>query len=211
MQAGGGRVSVAAADLSDHAGLLRAVASILERTGGIDILVNNSGGPPPTCAAGVPANIWREQFEAIALSAISLTDAILPGMRANKWGRILTIASSGVIEPHAHIGLSNALRSSLVGWSKTLAAEVAADGITVNMLIPGFIATDRLRAIDQHTAKTQNIELDEFAAVNAARIPVGRYGSIEEFGAVAAFLASDLASYVTGTMQRVDGGAIRSV
>lgn len=204
-------VSTIVADLSDREGLLNAVGEAAAGAKGIDILVNNSGGPPPSGAAGIDAAVWRAQFEMMVVSVIALTDAVLPGMRKRGWGRILTIASSGVVEPNPLIGLSNALRSTLVGWSKTLATEVAPDGVTVNLLLPGWIETDRLREIDRASSHALGSAVETAAQSNIARIPVGRYGSVEEFGAVAAFLASEQASYVTGSMIRIDGGAIRSV
>jgi len=200
-----------AADLADRAALAGAFATIEARLGGVDILVNNSGGPPPSGVSGIDPELWRRHFEMMVLNIIGLTDLALPGMRARGWGRILTVASSSVIQPIAAIGLSNALRSTLVGWSKTLAGEVGRFGITVNMLLPGRIATQRIIQLDNATAAKQGKTPAEIAEHSAAEIPVGRYGTIEEFGAVAAFLAGVPASYVTGSMIRIDGGATRSV
>jgi 3-oxoacyl-[acyl-carrier protein] reductase len=132
-------------------------------------------------------------------------------MRARRWGRIITIASSGVVQPIANLGISNALRSSLVAWSKTLSSEVAADGVTVNVILPGRIHTERVDEMDAFAAKQQNKSIAEVARASQAAIPMGRYGTVGEFAAVAAFLASDLASYVTGSLLRVDGGYIRSI
>ncbi len=207
----GRQIFAADGDLADPRSMERTVNRVQSEFGGIDILVNNSGGPPPTGASGVGAEQWRRQFEQMVLSIISLTDLVLPAMRAARWGRIMTVASSGVIEPHAMIGMSNTLRSALVGWSKTLAAEVARDGVTVNILLPGWIASERLRQIDEAKAQKENRRVDEAVMDNISRIPVGRYGTVEEFGAVAAFIASERASYMTGSMIRIDGGAIRSV
>jgi 3-oxoacyl-[acyl-carrier protein] reductase len=207
----GSRAFGVAGDLATTGSVLAAYAQVEARLGGVDILINNSGGPPPTPVSGVASDLWRSQFEAMVLAIISLTDRVVPGMRAQGWGRILTIASSGVIQPLAAIGISNTLRSALVGWSKTLSGEVAADGITVNMLIPGFIETSRLIEIDRVKAKAQNKPLEQVAAETQKSIPIGRYGTVEEFGAVAAFLASTKASYVTGSLMRIDGGVIRSV
>lgn len=200
-----------AGDLASAGSVLAAYERAETQLGGIDILINNSGGPPPTPVSGVASDLWRAQFEAMVLAIISLTDRALPGMRTRRWGRVLTVASSGVIQPLAAIGISNTLRSALVGWSKTLAGEVAGDGVTVNMLIPGFIETARLLEIDKVKAERQKISLEQVAADTKRSIPIGRYGSVEEFGAVAAFLASAKASYVTGSLMRIDGGMIRSV
>ncbi len=201
-----------AADLADHDAVLRAVDRAEQALGGrIDILVNNSGGPPPSGAAGVDPALWAVQFQTMVLSVFRVTDCLLPGMRARRWGRVLTIASTTVIEPIPTLGMSNTLRSALVGWSKTLASEVARDGVTVNMLLPGRVATDRTAFLDGATAERQGKTADAVQAERAAEIPAGRYGTTEEFGAVAAFLASERAGFVTGSMIRVDGGAVRSV
>jgi 3-oxoacyl-[acyl-carrier protein] reductase len=132
-------------------------------------------------------------------------------MKAAGWGRVLTNASAGVVSPLPNLAMSNTLRSSLVGWSKTLSTEVARHGITVNMVLPGRIASDRTRAIDENKSKQQGIPLDEVERQSKALIPMGRYGDLKEYGAAVAFLASEKASYITGTMLRVDGGLISSV
>jgi 3-oxoacyl-[acyl-carrier protein] reductase len=207
----GGKVLTLAADLADRASLDRAVETIIAEWGGVDILINNSGGPPPSGAANIAPSVWRSQFEAMVLNIIGLTDLLLPGMRERRWGRILTVASSGVVQPIPTIGVSNTLRSALVGWSKTLAGEVGGDGVTVNMLLPGRIATSRVAAIDQAAAKREGKTEAEIAERSKKDIPVGRYGKIEEIGAVATFLASERAAYVTGSLIRIDGGMIRSI
>lgn len=208
---GPGRAVACAADLNDWTSLNTAIIKAGDQLGGIDILLNNSGGPPPSGVSNVAPELWRDQFEAMVLSLMRTTDHLIPTMRAKGWGRILTIASSTVIEPNPVLGVSNTLRSALVGWSKTLAGEVARDGITVNLLLPGRIATDRLTELDQAAAEQAGVDRATIAASRAASIPVGRYGTPEEFAAVAAFLASPRAAYVTGTMQRIDGGALVSV
>jgi 3-oxoacyl-[acyl-carrier protein] reductase len=200
-----------AADLADRAALAAAFAAIESKLGGVDILVNNSGGPPPSGVSAIDPELWRRQFEMMVLNVIGLTDLAVPGMKSRSWGRVMTVASSAVIQPIPSIGVSNTLRSALVGWSKTLAGEVGRFGITVNMLLPGRIATQRVAQIDATVAAAQGKTQAEIAARSAAEIPVGRYGTIEEFGAVAAFLASPKAAYVTGSMIRIDGGATRSV
>jgi 3-oxoacyl-[acyl-carrier protein] reductase len=132
-------------------------------------------------------------------------------MRERGFGRILTVASSGVVQPIPNLVISNALRSSIVGWSKTLASEVAKDGITVNVVLPGRIATDRLGELDGANAQAQGKTPEEVAAAARAAIPAGRYGRVEEFADVVCFLASERASYVTGSLIRVDGGAVRGI
>ena len=177
----------------------------------MDILVNITGGPPPTPAAGQDPALWSKQFEAMVLSVIAITDRVLPKMRERHWGRIITSTSSGVIAPIPNLGISNALRLSLVGWSKTLAREVGKDGITANVLVPGRIATDRIKFLDAAKAKREGRSVEEVAAESAGSIPLGRYGRPEEYGDMAAFLASERAAYVTGSVIRVDGGLIPSV
>ena len=151
------------------------------------------------------------QFDRMVRPLLALTLDLLPDMRRRGWGRILTIASSGVIQPIPHLPISNSLRSALVGFMKTLAGEAAKDGVTVNVLAPGRIATARTRSIDAATASRSGKTEEDVARESAATIPAGRYGTVEEFGAVAAFLAGAGASYVTGSIIRVDGGAIRSI
>ncbi|WP_223509481.1 SDR family oxidoreductase [Rahnella sp. GSA61A] len=179
--------------------------------GPVGILINNSGGPPPTKAAGVAPDAWQSQFSTMVSSLIQLTDKVLPDMHNAGWGRIITSTSSGVIAPIANLGMSNTLRMALVGWSKTLASEVAGDGITVNVMVPGRISTQRLGQLDAARAGREGTSVEEVAAKSAASIPAKRYGKTEEYGAVAAFLASQQASYVTGSVIRVDGGMIPSI
>jgi 3-oxoacyl-[acyl-carrier protein] reductase len=150
-------------------------------------------------------------FISMVLRVITLTNALLPVMKEQGWGRILTVASSGVIEPIGNLALSNTLRPALAGWSKTLATEVGRYGITTNLLLPGSILTGRLDDLDGATAKRTGKSMDEIRASKEALIPVGRYGTVEEFAATAAFLCSQQASYVTGSLVRCDGGGARSV
>ncbi|UWQ97547.1 SDR family oxidoreductase [Rhodobacteraceae bacterium M385] len=178
---------------------------------GIDILVNNCGGPSAGPAHGLSQAAWANAFEAMALPIFGLTDALLPGMKARGFGRIVTIGSSGLIAPIPNLALSNGVRGAILGWSKTLAAEVAGAGITVNVVLPGRIATDRVRELDEGKAAKTGITVEEVSAASRATIPAGRYGDPSEFAAVVAFLTSTRASYVTGSMMRVDGGMIRSV
>jgi 3-oxoacyl-[acyl-carrier protein] reductase len=208
---GQGQAHYFVADLA-HAEAAEAIHdAALKAMGGIDILVNNTGGPPLAAMAETPLEVLRGQFDAMVMRVIELSCLCLPGMRQAGWGRILTVASSGVVQPIPNLGLSNTLRSALVGWSKTLAGEVGRDGVTVNVLLPGRIHTERLDELDAAAAKRQGKTVAEIATASHAVIPLGRYGTVEEFAAVAAFLVSGPASYVTGSMIRCDGGMIRSV
>jgi 3-oxoacyl-[acyl-carrier protein] reductase len=198
-------------DLSDLDSADAHLASIRQQFGEIDILVNNSGGPPPTSALGVPASIWESQFHDMVVSLLNLSDRIVPGMRARKWGRVITSTSSGVIAPIPNLALSNSLRLALVGWSKTLSREVAADGVTVNVVLPGRIATRRIEELDQARAKREGSSIDQVVQASTDSIPANRYGRVEEYGDVVAFLASNAASYITGSVIRVDGGLISSI
>ncbi len=211
IRAKGGKVITLVWDLGDLARIEPSIARVEAELGPIDILVNNTGGPPPSPAGGQPQDIWLKHFNSMVLSVIAMTDRVLPGMKARQWGRIITSTSMGVIAPIPNLGMSNTLRASLVGWSKTLSREVAKDGITVNVLAPGRINTDRVRSIDAGAAKREGRSVEEVAAASAATIPMGRYGDPQEFADVAAFLASARASYVTGSTIRVDGGVIPNV
>ncbi|WP_104199524.1 SDR family oxidoreductase [Cryobacterium sp. Y29] len=207
----GGRSEAFAWDLADLAEMNRQVDLIEARLGSIDILINVTGGPKPTLVSGLPATEWTRYFQSMVLPVIALTDRVLPGMRERQWGRIITSTSSGVIAPIPNLGLSNALRSTLVGWSKTLAREVGGDGITSNIVLPGRIATPRIAFLDEAKAKRENRPLSDVSAESAAAIPLGRYGNPSEYGQAVAFLASTAASYITGSILRVDGGLIANV
>jgi len=209
---GPGRAVVVAADLADHNALLRAVDQAEALLGGhIEILLNNTGGPPPSGVSGLEPSVWRDHFESMVLSVFRLSDRVLPAMRAAGWGRILNVASITVVEPSSALGVSNTLRASVAAWAKTLANEVGVDGVTVNTLLPGRIDTPRIERLDKATAERTGTTPQQARADSVKSIPVGRIGSPQEFGAVAAFLASPLAAYVTGSLIRLDGGAIKAI
>ncbi len=195
-------------DLSDATSVAAMIATVTA-AGGVDILVNNSGGPKAGPAAGQSKESWASAFDSMATSIFTVTDAMLEGMIERKWGRIITIGSSGVVQPIPNLALSNGVRAAVSGWSKTLAAEVARHGITVNMILPGRIDTDRVRELDAGKAEKTAKTIEAVQEASRAEIPVGRYGTPEEFADVAVFLASARASYVTGSAIRVDGGMIK--
>lgn len=207
----GGRALALPWDLADRSLIDPHVARIEAELGPVDVLVNNTGGPPPTPAAGQEPALWQRSFEAMVMPVIGITDRVLPGMRQRRWGRIVTSASSGVVAPIPSLGISNALRLALVGWSKTLAREVGPDGITANVVLPGRIATPRIAFLDQQRAERERRAPEEVRAESTASIPLQRYGTPQEYANAVAFLASDAASYITGSVLRVDGGLIASI
>lgn len=209
--AGPGKASYVVADLSDRDAAKTLYAAAQAQLGGVDILVNNTGGPPPGTVVTPDSDLWRSQIDTMLLRVIEISNLCLADMKQASWGRILTVASSGVVQPISNLAMSNTIRSSLVGWSKSLSNEVAADGITVNMLLPGRIRTERLNQLDAAAAARTGKSLAEISASEQASIPAGRYGSVEDFGNVGAFLCSEAASYMTGGLIRCDGGSIRGV
>jgi 3-oxoacyl-[acyl-carrier protein] reductase len=201
-----GSIATRICDLADAS----AIATLRDVLDATEILVLNTGGPPPGPAADVSDAVWIQQFESMFLSVVRLTRLALPGMLKRCYGRIIVVVSSGVIEPIANLGISNSLRMAVVGWAKTLANEVAGSGVTVNCLAPGRIATDRLAQLDQGRADREGISIEEVERQARRSIPVGRYGDAGEFASVATFLAGAGAAYVTGGVLRVDGGMMRS-
>jgi 3-oxoacyl-[acyl-carrier protein] reductase len=198
-------------DLSDLSQVDLNISQIETELGPVSILVNITGGPPPTPASGQDSAVWLKYFQAMVLSVISITDRVLPNMREQRWGRVITSTSSGVIAPIPNLGISNALRLSLVGWSKTLAREVGKHAITANVIVPGRIATSRIQFLDEQKAVREGRRVEDVSAESTGTIPLGRYGKPEEYADVVAFLASERAAYVTGSVIRVDGGLVPSV
>lgn len=196
-------------DLADDNFVAAMVQAVKDKLGGIDILVNNTGGPTPGLAQEMTVEKLDTFFQSMVLRVITLTNALLPDMKEQGFGRILTVASSGVFEPIANLALSIRC-AALVGWSKTLSSEVASFGITSNLLLPGRIHTDRIDELDGANAKRLGKSVEEIREASVKSIPAGRLGTVEEFAAAGAFLCSVPASYITGTMLRVDGGAAKS-
>jgi 3-oxoacyl-[acyl-carrier protein] reductase len=207
----GAHVLAVPADVTDVEQIARVVQSGNERFGRIDILVTNAGGPP----AGRFDQITREQWEQASrltlFSAIELARQVLPGMKERRWGRILNITSIAVKQPVENLMLSNSLRAGLTGFARTLANEVAADGVTVNNILPGYTRTERLDELANMMADKLGISAAEFRSKWEQEIPMRRLGEPREFAALAAFLVSERASYITGTSIQVDGGWIRSL
>lgn len=197
-------------DLADIASIDGTLEAILA-DGGVDILINNAGGPPPGTALDADHAAWTANFSAMAASLFHITSKLVPPMRERGFGRVITIGSSGVEQPIPNLAMSNGIRAAVLAWSKTLASEVAGDGVTVNMVVPGRIHTARVDELDAAAAKRTGKSVEEIAKASAASIPAGRYGRPQEFADMVVFLASERASYVTGSRVRVDGGAIRSL
>ncbi len=197
-------VTPVAADITTEAGR----AEVLAAAGGaVDILVNNAGGPPP----GLWSDWSREDFlraiEGNMLTPIAMIQALVPGMMARGWGRVVNITSAAVRAPIAPLGLSNTARTGLTGFVAGTARQVAPSGVTINNLLPGMHGTDRMAALDGPVAAAEGITMEEAAARRAATIPVGRYGTAAEFGATCAFLCSAHAGFIVGQNILADGGA----
>ncbi|MCP3055867.1 SDR family oxidoreductase [Aurantimonas marianensis] len=207
----GGRAMALRWDLGDIGQVGPSIERIETELGQVDVLVMITGGPPPGGVVNQQPDIWRQYFESMVLSVFAITDRVLPGMCERGWGRIITSTSSGVVAPIPNLGLSNALRSTLLGWSKSLAAEVGGKGVTANIVLPGRIATQRITFLDEKKAEREGRSLEAVQKQSASSIPVGRYGDPREYADVVTFLASERASYVTGSVIRVDGGYIPSI
>lgn len=197
-------------DLSDEAAPQAVIAAAEEAFGPIDVLVLNSGGPPTGTAADAGDEQILTAVHQLLIQHQRMTAAVLPGMRARGWGRIVGVGSSGIQQPLPGLALSNIGRAGLAAYLKTLATEVAADGVTVNMVLPGRIDTERVGSIDAAAAKRTGRSPEQVRSDSMATIPAGRYGRPEEFAAVVTFLASGAASYITGEQVRCDGGLVRS-
>ncbi|MFN3989884.1 MAG: SDR family oxidoreductase [Erythrobacter sp.] len=199
------------ADLDDPAAPQAIIAAVKAAERPLDILVLNSGGPPTGSAAETGPDAFAAVFDRMFNAQLAIAQAFLPQMRAQGFGRILAVASTSVITPIPGLVLSNAVRAALASWCKTLAGEVARDGVTVNLLLPGQIATDRLESLHASRAAAMGVAAEE--VINAARaaVPAGRFGTPQEFADMATFLASPRAAYVTGCAIRIDGGLTATI
>lgn len=204
------RVEAAAAELGalglvhdsgDLADAPRLVEAVERELGPIDVLVCNTGGPPAGAPLGFTSQQWQRAYETLVLAPMALLEAVLPGMRARGWGRVVNVAGTSVREPLPGLMLSNAHRVSMVAAFKTLAREVAADGVTLNSVLPGLIATERV--VEVYGSPEE--------AAETTGLPAGRLGTVEEMAAAAAFLCSDRAGYVSGEMLTVDGAMTHSL
>ncbi|MBC7780899.1 MAG: SDR family oxidoreductase [Proteobacteria bacterium] len=207
----GTRVVPVVADLFDPDSMDRLFSRALEALGGIDILFLNHPGPALGLAADIDVDLLEPQFRMMLASPIRLISHALPGMRARHWGRIVSVGGGGMVTPLPNKVMDDTLRPALAGYSKALANEVAVDGITVNILLPGTFITDRVHASTASNAALWGISVDEAMQRRIEQIPARRFGEMDEFGAVAAFLCSTRASYINGSVVRVDGSQIKSI
>ena len=205
------RVVAVRADVSDPGDAARVVEAAFTEFGKVDILVTNSGGPPTGPFESLTAEMWDAATRLLLKSAVELTRAVLPGMKERRWGRILNVTSIAAKQPIEGLMLSNSLRAAVIGFAHTLANEVAPFGVTVNNLLPGYTRTDRVQELARAAAEKSGAANTDIVAKWEKEIPMGRLGEPREFAALAAFLASERASYITGSSIAVDGGWIRSI
>jgi len=199
------------ADVRDEEQIKHLVAAGNERFGRIDILVTNAGGPPAGRFDQLTQEQWEQAIQLTLYSTVRLARAVLPGMQARRWGRILNITSIAVKQPIDGLLLSNSMRAAVTGFARTLANEVATEGVTVNNIMPGYTRTDRLQELAEYMAQKQGITESEFRGTWEREIPMGRLGEPRELAALATFLVSERASYITGTSIQCDGGWIKSL
>jgi 3-oxoacyl-[acyl-carrier protein] reductase len=210
-EATGAQAIATVADVNSAAAIEAWHRNTVEKFGGVDILITNSGGPPAGTASGFDDAAWQGAFELLLMSVVRTVRVVLPSLAARGGGSILMLTSSSVKNQIPNLGLSNVIRPAVAALAKAYADEFAVKGIRVNQLVPGRISTERLAYLDDATAKRLGITVEEQRQRSVAAIPMGRYGEPEEFARAAAFLVSDAASYITGATLQVDGGAIRSV
>lgn len=202
----GVQVTTVAADVATEEGRAR----LLDAAGSVDILVTNAGGPPPGLWSDWDRDDFIKALDANMLAPIALMKALLPGMIAKGWGRVVNITSGSVKAPIAQLGLSNAARAGLTGYVAGTARQVAQHGVTINNMLPGIHATDRAISLDTGVSKAQGIDMATAKAQREATIPARRYGTADEFGAMCAFLCSQHAGFIVGQNIVLDGGAINA-
>jgi len=204
-------VHAVAGDLSQPDGIERVARSTLERFGHVDVLVTNAGGPALGRFESHEWAAWQRAVELNLRSAVELTRAVLPGMKERRWGRVLHITSLTVKQPIDGLMLSTSVRAAVTGFARTLANEVAAEGITVNTILPGYMNTERLTEVNRAAANREGLTLEDVERRMITQIPARRIGEPRELAALAVFLASEQASYITGQSIVVDGGWIRGL
>lgn len=207
----GRRVEAVAADLTSPDEVRRVAAVAHDAFGRVDILITNTGGPPPGPFASHSPDAWEQAVRQNLFSVTNLVRAVLPGMRERGWGRIVNVTSIAVKQPVDNLILSNSVRAAVTGFARTLANEVAADGVTVNSVMPGYTRTDRLEDLAQRVADAKGIPHERRLEAWNDEIPMRRLGEPDEFAALVAFLASERASYITAQSIAVDGGFIRTL
>jgi 3-oxoacyl-[acyl-carrier protein] reductase len=195
------------ADLAKKGDIDKLLKATLDHYGRVDILFTNSGGPPAGLFWEFDDQAWDQAVELLLMSTVRLIRGVLPGMRERKWGRIICDTSIAAVQPWDNLVLSNATRAGVHGLAKTLANNVAPEGITVNCIVPGPIHTDRVDQLVKVRVEQEGISLEEAMAAMGDRTAMKRVGHVDEFGAAVAFLASEQASFITGVSLRVDGGA----
>jgi 3-oxoacyl-[acyl-carrier protein] reductase len=206
----GAEVLAVSADLATAEGVHRVVAATVERFGGVDVLVHNSGGPSIGSFPDLSDDDWRRAFEVVTLCFVRFVREVTPHMRERRWGRIIGIQSSSVKEPVGGIDLSNGTRPGVAGLMKAIMPDLAKDGITINLVLPGMFLTSRIHpALASRTPDGDELVEEQLAPL-AATIPMGRLGEPIELGHLVAFLASEQASYITGAVYQVDGGKIKA-
>jgi 3-oxoacyl-[acyl-carrier protein] reductase len=211
IRAGGARVEGVAADLATEAGVTHLVETAERAYGQVDVLITNTGGPPAGPFESHSLDVWRKATANLLESVLALTHAFLPGMKQRRWGRIINITSIAVKQPVDHLILSNSLRAAVTGFARTLANEVAAHGVTVNNVMPGYTRTERLEELATHTASARGLDPARRLDIWNDEIPMRRIAEPSELAAAVAFLASERASYITGQSIAVDGGWIRGL
>ena len=206
-----GRVETLVADAADAGSAELVARRALEAFGQVDTLVLNAGGPPPTDPTVTDPDAMRAALQLLVGTPVELATRLLPGMRERRWGRIVAILSWGVREPLPGLVLSNVGRSGLAAWLKTTSRHVAAQGVTLNGVLPGRFATPRIASLDQARAEREGRDLAQVQADGRAEIPAGREGDPDELGSLVAYLCSEPAAYLTGAFIPVDGGLLRSL
>jgi 3-oxoacyl-[acyl-carrier protein] reductase len=204
-------VHAVVADVATQDGIDTVTAEALARFGRVDVLVTNAGGPPPGPFEAHGWDAWERAVQLTLRSAVELTRLVLPGMKDRRWGRIINVTSITVKQPVDGLMLSNSIRAAVTGFARTLATEVASFGITVNNILPGYTRTERVEQLNRATAEREGIPVADVQRRLEAQIPMQRLGEPREFAALAAFLASERAGYITGQSMAVDGGWIRGM